>query len=134
MPGRLGKSADRDFRIRRTACSDDLRLLEASEEAVETSWQRVLRVASTQPLRDYIFARLLDMIGRWMLRFTNGWLVWDLTKDWSMVSWALLCLLLPGLVMEPVGGVVADRYDRRTVLGGTSVVAAGVTGMIGLLA
>lgn len=87
-----------------------------AEEPAEPAWRRVARIASTPPLRDYIAARVLEMTSKWMFRVTTSLVVWQLTYDERMLGLALVCLLLPGLVMELVGGFFADRYDRRTVM------------------
>jgi MFS family permease len=56
------------------------------------------------------------MTSKWMFRVTTALVVWQLTYDEWMLGLALVCLLLPGLVMELVGGFFADRYDRRRVM------------------
>lgn len=104
------------------------------EEPEEPAWRRVLRVVSTPPLSDFMIARLLEMLARWMLRLTNSWVVWDLTHSYEMVGLAVIFLLVPGMVSEPIGGVLADRHDRRLLLG-LSNLACGVTALVmGLLA
>ena len=87
-----------------------------AEEPLERAWQRVARIALTPPLSSYIGARVLEMTSKWMFRVTTPMVVWQLTHDERMIANALVCLLLPGLVMELVGGIVADRYDRRAVM------------------
>ncbi len=86
------------------------------EEPAEAAWRRVARIAFTAPLRDYIFARVLEMTSKWMFRVTTPLIVWQLSHDERMLAWALVCLLLPGLVMELVGGIFADRYDRQKIM------------------
>ena len=87
-----------------------------ADEPREQAWQRVVRIALTPPLSSYIGARVLEMTSKWMFRVTTPMVVWQLTHDERMIANALVCLLLPGLVMELVGGIVADRYDRRVVM------------------
>jgi predicted MFS family arabinose efflux permease len=70
----------------------------------------------TRPLRDYIAARVLEMTSKWIFRFTTPLVVWQLTHDERMLAAALAALLLPGLVMELVGGIFADRYDRQKIM------------------
>lgn len=88
----------------------------AADEPAEAGWRRVTRIALTPPLRDYIFARVLEMTSKWMFRVTTPLVVWQLTHDARMLAVALACLLLPGLVMELVGGIFADRYDRQKIM------------------
>ena len=91
-------------------------LWRGADEPLEPGWQRITRIAMTPPLRDYIGARVLEMTSKWMFRVTTPMVVWQLTHDERMIANALVCLLLPGLVMELVGGFVADRYDRKAVM------------------
>lgn len=85
-------------------------------EPAEAGWRRVARIALTPPLRDYILARVLEMTSKWMFRVTTPMVVWQLTHDARMLAVALACLLLPGLVMELIGGIFADRYDRQKIM------------------
>ena len=87
-----------------------------ADAVVEPGWRRVGRIAMTRPLRDYIVARVLEMTSKWIFRFTTPLVVWQLTHDERMLAAALACLLLPGLVMELVGGIFADRYDRQKIM------------------
>ena len=87
-----------------------------TEEPAEAAWRRVARIAMTPPLRDYIGARVLEMTSKWMFRVTTPMVVWQLTHDERMIAASLVCMLLPGLVMELIGGIVADRYNRRTIM------------------
>lgn len=88
----------------------------STEAPAEPGWRRVARIAMTRPLRDYIFARVLEMTSKWIFRFTTPLVVWQLTHDERMLAASLACLLLPGLVMELVGGIFADRYDRQKIM------------------
>lgn len=87
-----------------------------TDEPAEAASRRVLRVAMTPPLRDYIVARVLEMTSKWMFRVTTPIVVWQMTHDERMLSVALASLLLPGLIMELVGGIFADRYDRQKIM------------------
>jgi MFS family permease len=41
-----------------------------------------------------------------------------------MVATAVLCLLAPGILFEPIGGVIADRYDRRRIMALSGIATA----------
>ncbi len=100
----------------------------------EQRWHRVRRVAFSPPLRDYICARALDMTAIWMCRLINSLVVWQMTKSPTMIGVALACQLGPAILIEPAGGVLADRYDRRKVMALTQAIAAAITALIGGLA
>ncbi|MDA1096877.1 MAG: MFS transporter [Chloroflexi bacterium] len=54
--------------------------------------------------------------GFWMQQFVVGWLSYDLTRSAFMTSLATGLQLAPYLVGSLVGGLVADRWDRRKFL------------------
>lgn len=54
--------------------------------------------------------------GQWMQQVTLGWLVWELSHSPLMVGLVSSSRWLPFLVVAPLGGVAADRFDRRIVL------------------
>lgn len=62
----------------------------------------------------------LCSIGDWLSLLALTGLVTKLTHDYQAQSFAfagvVLTQLLPGLLFAPLGGVFADRFDRRTVM------------------
>ncbi|MZP29178.1 MFS transporter [Heliobacterium undosum] len=60
--------------------------------------------------------QLISNIGSGLTAFTLGLFVYQTTE--SATSYALLMLFsfLPSLLLKPVGGVLADRFDRRLMM------------------
>ena len=86
------------------------------------------RIASALTHRDYRllwFAALGSTIGTWMQKFAQSWLVSDLTNS-SAFYLALDDFLsqLPIVLFMMIGGVMADRHDRRRLLTGSQYVQA----------
>ncbi len=54
--------------------------------------------------------------GQWIQQATLGWVVYDVTKSATVLGAVLGVRAIPMLLLAPVSGVVADRYDRRTGL------------------
>ena len=50
-----------------------------------------------------------DMVAR-------SWLVWDLTGSSTSVASVLVARAVPMLILGLIGGVAADRFDRRKLL------------------
>ena len=69
---------------------------------------------------------LFDMSGQWIQQVTLGWLVWELSGSAMMVGITSGLRSLPFLFMGPLGGVVADRMDRRHLLIVVQIVKAAV--------
>lgn len=54
--------------------------------------------------------------GQWVQSATLGWVVYDLTKSETLLGAVLSMRAIPMLLLAPLSGVVADRYDRRRAL------------------
>jgi MFS family permease len=61
-------------------------------------------------------------VGSWMQKVAQAWLVFDLTKSSFYLGLDDFLGQLPILLLTLVGGVVADRHDRRRVLIGSQIV------------
>jgi MFS family permease len=70
------------------------------------------------------FAALGSTIGTWMQKFAQSWLVWDLTQSNTYLGLDEFLSQLPILLFMLIGGVVADRHDRRRLLTGSQYVQA----------
>lgn len=70
------------------------------------------------------FAALGSTIGTWMQQYAQGLLVFDLTKSSFYLGLDGALAQLPILLFMLIGGVVADRYDRRKLLTGSQYVQA----------
>lgn len=67
-------------------------------------------------LRDYRLlwsSSALSASGQWTLVVGRGWLVHDLTHSSGWVGIVTFASMVPYLLATPVGGVLADRVDRR---------------------
>ncbi len=70
------------------------------------------------------FAALGSTIGTWMQQYAQGLLVFELTKSSFYLGLDGALAQLPILMFMLIGGVVADRYDRRKLLTGSQYVQA----------
>ncbi len=59
--------------------------------------------------------------GQWFQQITVGWLVWDMTHNAFLLGSINGFRALPLLLLAPVGGVAADRVNRKWLLQGTAV-------------
>ncbi|MEZ5937948.1 MAG: MFS transporter [Hyphomonadaceae bacterium] len=91
------------------------------------------RVFSAPQYRLLFAMTSVTMASQWMLRIAQGWLLWELTGSGGWLGFLAMAELAPGLVLGPVGGVLADRMDRRRLVGLCQVVVAAVSAATGLL-
>jgi len=70
------------------------------------------------------FAALASTIGTWMQSYAQSWLVFDLTHSNFYLGLDSFLGQLPIILFMLIGGVVADRHDRRRLLTGSQFVQA----------
>ena len=58
----------------------------------------------------------ISTIGSGMTSFAIGIYIYQLTKSVTLVSIATLLAYLPTILLNPLGGILADRYDRRLMM------------------
>jgi MFS family permease len=66
--------------------------------------------------RLFLTGQIISTIGTWMQSVAMPWLALQLTHSALLVGLVLAAQFLPVLVAGPLGGLVADRYRKRTVL------------------
>ena len=84
--------------------------------------QRVAGALTHRNFRLVWLAALGSTIGTWMQNYAQAWLVFDLTKSNFYLGLDTFLAQLPVLLFMLIGGVVADRYDRRRLLTGSQYV------------
>ena len=66
--------------------------------------------------RRYWFSNLAAVSGQQMMILTQGWLIYDLTESPLYLGYAGLATAVPAIVLNLVGGVLADRLDQRRII------------------
>ncbi|MEI6847649.1 MAG: MFS transporter [Chlorobiaceae bacterium] len=66
--------------------------------------------------RRYFPGQVISMIGTWIQMVAQGWLVLEITGSAFDVGLVAAASTLPTLFLSLFGGVLVDRYPRRTIL------------------
>lgn len=81
----------------------------------------------------FFSGQLISLIGTWMDNIAEGWLVYRLTHSALLLGVATFAGQIPVFLLAPLGGMIADRWDRRKVVIGTQsasmVIAATLAGL-----
>src|SRR5580698_4500251 len=77
---------------------------------------RTFRAFRYRDFRLMWFGACASTIGTFVQQFAQSWLVYDLTKDPFYLGLDLFLGQLPIILFSLVGGVFADRMDRRKML------------------
>ena len=64
----------------------------------------------------FFAGQLISLIGTWMDQIAESWLVYRLTGSALLLGTVAFAGQIPVFLLAPVGGALADRYDRRKIL------------------
>jgi MFS family permease len=64
----------------------------------------------------FFSGQLISLIGTWMDNIAEGWLVYRLTHSAFLLGIASFAGQVPVFLLAPLGGIIADRFDRRKVV------------------
>ncbi len=91
---------------------------------VERSRLRLPPALRYPAFRRYWFANLSSVTGSQMMYVAEGWLAYQLTGSPLYLGYVGVAAGIPAIVLNLVGGVMADRFDKRLLI----LVSQGVTG------
>lgn len=95
--------------------------------------RRTFSALAVRNFRLYFGGQAVSVSGTWMQRVAQSWLVLELTGSGAAVGWVTAFQFLPILLIAPVGGLVADRMDKRKVLYVTQSLAGLIAAGLGVL-
>ena len=108
--------------IESTARSEPHAHATAGPAPTEPFLQRTLAAFSYRDFRVLWFGAFTSTVGTWMQKVAQSWLVFDLTKSSFFLGLDDFLGQLPILLFTLVGGVIADRHDRRRLLLGSQYI------------
>jgi MFS family permease len=101
-----------------------------SEKTVKTP---ALAVLKNRNFAIFWSAALLSNIGMWMSNLTIPFVLYQITGSAIWVGFFALANFVPSIMLAPLGGVIADRFDRRKVLIVTQLGAAAAAAALWLV-
>lgn len=72
----------------------------------------------------FFYGQLISRVGMWMQRTAVIWVIYSMTHSAFMIGVATFAEQFPSFLFSPLGGIVADRYDRYKVLMWTQAISA----------
>ncbi|MDR1957246.1 MAG: MFS transporter, partial [Treponema sp.] len=75
---------------------------------METSWKKNVAF--------FLSGQALSLFGSSLVQYAIAWHITLETQSGSMMTIAVIIGFIPTFVMSPVGGVLADRYNRKWVI------------------
>ena len=87
-------------------------------------WKKLLVLPPALRYRDYRnywLGTLASVTGFQMFQFGQLWLIYELTESPLYLGYVGLAQAIPAIVLNLIGGVVADRFNRRILILSTQV-------------
>src|SRR5262245_21925700 len=78
--------------------------------------KQAFRALKNTNYRYFWFGQVISMVGTWMQRIAQAWLVLKLTNSPLALGIVTACQTLPVLCFALFGGVIADRVPKRRLL------------------
>jgi MFS family permease len=95
--------------------------------------RRTFSALAVRNFRLYFGGQVISVSGTWMQRVAQSWLVLELTGSGVAVGGVTAFQFLPILLVAPMGGLIADRMDKRRVLYVSQSLAGLIALTLGLL-
>ncbi|HEY0351185.1 MAG TPA: MFS transporter [Gemmatimonadales bacterium] len=93
----------------------------------------LLRALRHRNYRIFMGGQLISLIGTWMQTVAESWLVYRLTGSALLLGLAGFANRIPIFLLSPIGGAVADRYNRHRIVIATQVASMILAGALAFL-
>jgi len=94
---------------------------------LNSRWPESLRAMRHRNYQLFFSGQLISLVGTWMDQIAESWLVYRLTGSALLLGTVAFASQIPVFLLAPIGGALADRYDRRRILVGTQSSMMGLT-------
>lgn len=88
----------------------------AVENGASAKWPDAFRALRHRNYQLFFAGQLISLIGTWMDQVAESWLVYRLTGSALLLGTVAFASQIPVFLFAPIGGAVADRLNRRTIL------------------
>ncbi|ABF41381.1 major facilitator superfamily (MFS) transporter [Candidatus Koribacter versatilis Ellin345] len=81
----------------------------------------------------FFAGQLISLIGTWMDNVAEAWLIYRLTGSSLKLGTVGFCSQIPVFLFAPLGGIVADRYNRHKIIIATQATSMVLAGILAIL-
>jgi MFS family permease len=93
----------------------------------------MLRALRHRNFQLFFSGQLISLIGTWMDSIAEAWLVYRLTGSSLLLGTVAFAGQIPVFLMAPIGGMVADRWNRHRVVIATQAISMVLAGILAAL-
>src|SRR5439155_16088707 len=76
----------------------------------------ILRALRYRNFRLFFAGQLISLIGTWMQTVAQSWLIYRITGSSLLLGTVGFAGQIPVFLIAPLGGIVADRYNRHRIV------------------
>jgi predicted MFS family arabinose efflux permease len=105
----------------------------ASDQIQTSTFRRVFKAFHYRDFRLMWIGACMSSIGTWMQIVAQGWLIYRLSHSAFLLALDQFLAGIPIFLFSLIGGVVADRTERRKILLGSQYVQMGSAAMLTIL-
>lgn len=92
-----------------------------------------LRALRHRDFRIFIGGQVVSLIGSWMQTVAQAWLVYRLTGSSLLLGTVGFTSQIPVFLLAPIGGIAADRGDRRRIVIATQAASMALAGVLAVI-
>lgn len=93
----------------------------------------MFRALRHRNFRLFASGQMISLVGTWMQTVAQSWLVYRLTGSAMQLGMVGFASQIPIFLFVPLGGLLADRFDRRSILFKTQTAAMVLAGLLAAL-
>jgi MFS family permease len=93
----------------------------------------MFRALSNRNYQLFFIGQLISLIGTWMQTVAEAWLVYKLTGSTVLLGLVSFTGQIPVFFLAPIGGAVADKYNRQRILVITQTISMILAGIFAVL-
>ena len=94
---------------------------------------QMLRALRHRNFQLFFGGQLISLIGTWMDNIAEAWLVYRLTGSSLLLGTVAFAGQIPVFLLAPIGGMVADRFNRQRIVVATQASAMVLAGILAVL-
>jgi MFS family permease len=96
-------------------------------------WQAAGRALRHRNFQLFFSGQLISLIGTWMQSVAQSWLVYRLTGSALLLGSVGFASQVPVFLFAPLGGIAADRYNRRHIVIATQIASMSLASVLAAL-
>src|ERR1700691_5786450 len=101
--------------------TDTSKISEGVKLDERSRYQDMVRSLKYRNFQLFFSGQLISLIGTWMDSIAEAWLVYRLTGSSLLLGTVAFAGQIPVFLLAPVGGMVADRWNRRKIVIATQI-------------